>query len=145
MHPQTILLSAFLAWSASAAVIDVNSSGPKMEDINITIKRADDLECDNDHAPSRGDCQTLLNLIISNQLQHNLQSSPRNIKFNSCYVSWSDYVVGSAEELVPYIQRMIDSCQNGQDRSGIIKNVSILGQQKKVAICLSNRASGCSN
>ncbi|KAM7202584.1 hypothetical protein V8F20_004373 [Naviculisporaceae sp. PSN 640] len=140
MKPQTILLSSILAWSASAAVIDTSAQSE-----NLAIKRADDLECDYDHAPNRNDCQTLLNRIISGQAQHNLQASPRNIQYSSCYVSWSDYVVGSAQELVPYIQRMISSCQSGQDRSGIIKNVSILGQQKKVAICLSNRASGCSN
>ena len=131
MHPRYIV-SALLAWSASAAVIEPE-------------KRADDLECDRDHAPSSGDCRTLLNRIISNQEQKNLQTSPRNIRYNSCYVSWSNYVVGSAQELVPYISRMINTCQSGQDQSSIIKNVSILGQQQQTAICLSNRASGCSN
>jgi hypothetical protein len=132
MHPQNIIVSALLVWSASAGVIEPE-------------KRADDLECDGDHAPNRSDCQTLLDRIISNQSQKNLQTSPRDISYNSCYVSWSNYVVGSAQELVPYIQRIISTCQNGQNQSGIIKNVSILGQQQSTAICLSNRASGCSN
>lgn len=107
--------------------------------------RTDDLECDKDYAPSRSDCQVLLDRIISNEYQKNLQSSPRNIRYNSCFVSWSDYVVGSAQELVPYINRIATACQNGQNQSGIIKNVNILDQQKKTAICLSNRGSGCHN
>ncbi|RYP70588.1 hypothetical protein DL771_005407 [Monosporascus sp. 5C6A] len=131
MHPRNIVF-AFLVWSTSAAVIE-----PEM--------LADDLECDGDHAPNRNDCQTLLDRIISNQYQKNLQTSPRHIGHNSCFVSWSNYVVGSAQELVPYINRMINACQNGQNQSGIIKNVSILGQQQKTAICLSNRSSGCRN
>lgn len=131
MHPRNIVI-AMWAWSTSASVIQPE-------------KRADDLECDRDYAPNRNDCQVLLDRITSNQYQKNLQSSPRNIRYNSCYVSWSNYVVGSAQELVPYISRMINTCQNGQNQSGIIKNVSILGQQQKTAICLSNRGSGCSN
>lgn len=108
--------------------------------------RSDDLECSGSHAPNPSDCNTLLDRIISGQAPHNLQNSPRSIRYGSCYVSWANYVVGSEQDLVPYVARMISVCQNnGQKESGIIKNVNILNQSKNTAICLSNRATGCSN
>lgn len=109
--------------------------------------RVDDLECSGNHAPNPSDCETLLDRIMSGQASHNLQQGPRNINWGSCYVSWADYVVGSEQDLVPFISRMISICQNnGQSRSsGIIKNVNILNQSKNTAVCLSNRGNGCSN
>ncbi|KAM7219745.1 hypothetical protein V8F06_004779 [Rhypophila decipiens] len=138
MQLHNIIIPAILTWSASAAVID---SSPN----NMNLKRADDLECDYDHAPNRDDCAVLKNRIATGQFQKSLESKPREIRYNSCYVSWSDYVVGTAQDLVPYIGRIQTVCQSNINRSGIIKNVNILGQQKKCAVCLSNRGSGCSN
>ncbi|KAJ2973383.1 hypothetical protein NQ176_g6641 [Zarea fungicola] len=135
MHCRTLIF-VLMAWSTSASVIKPDAS---------LAERADDLECDRDHAPNPSDCQTLLNRVISNQDQHNLQQGPRNMNWGSCYVSWSNYVVGSAQELVPHMSRMINTCMGGSWQSGIIKNVNILGQSQSTAICLSNRASGCEN
>ncbi|KAK4212271.1 hypothetical protein QBC37DRAFT_288422 [Rhypophila decipiens] len=139
MQLRNIILSALLAWPASAAAMD---SSPEN---NMISKRVEDLECDIDHAPNRDDCEELKNRIQANMIQKSLQSSPRYIVYNSCYVSWSDAIVGQAPNLLPYIIRIQSNCQNNIDRSGIIKNISILGQLQKCAVCLSNRATGCSN
>lgn len=129
-----------LAWSASAAAIKPDSDA-------LVLGRRDTLTCHSSHYPSNpADCNGLYDDIESGTVYANLETaSPRTLRRGTCFVSWSDNVVGNSRDLLPYINNLRNTCIFGQRKSGIVKDVHLYGQSKATAICLSNRGTGCSN
>ncbi|KAM7219746.1 hypothetical protein V8F06_004780 [Rhypophila decipiens] len=136
----------FLACTASATAAVINPvSSP--EDAASVLFRRDSLTCNTSNVPgSADDCDRLYDDIRDGIAYANLETAnPRTIRYNSCFVSWSDNVVGHSIDLLPYINTMKTTCVRNQRRSGIIKGVRLHNQNKQFAICLSSRGTGCKN
>ncbi|KAJ2981869.1 hypothetical protein NQ176_g1751 [Zarea fungicola] len=135
MQLTVITITALLAWSASAAaVVDTK-----------VLETRDNYYCGSAHVPSTNDCNELYNAIQSGTAYANLQSaSPRTLRSENCFVSWSNNVVGNSLDLLPYVGNLINSCVYG-GKSGIVKNVHLYNQGEATAICVSNRGTGCEN
>ena len=129
-----------LAWSASAAVITPDSD-------TATLVRRDSYTCNSSNFPSNpSDCNALYSDIESGTAYANLETAnPRTLRYGTCFVSWSDNVVGNSRDLLPYINNLRNTCIFGQSKSGIVKDVHLYGQSKATAICLSSRGTGCRN
>lgn len=129
-----------LAWSASAAVVKPDSD-------TTVIGRRDTYSCDSSHYPSTPtDCNGLYDDISSGTAFANLETAnPRTLRRGTCFVSWSDNIVGNSRDLLPYIDNLRNTCVFGQHKSGIVKDVHLYGQSQATAICLSNRGTGCEN
>ncbi|KAJ2973381.1 hypothetical protein NQ176_g6643 [Zarea fungicola] len=136
MHLRVIALTALSAWTASAAVLKQDTA----------LEKRDDYACNSAHAPGNpSDCDNLYNDIASGTAFANLQTAnPRTLRNGSCFVSWSNNVVGASQDLLPYISALKNGCTS-QHESGIVKNVHLYGQSQATAICLSNRGTGCEN
>lgn len=139
MKFNTIITLLAVSASASAAVIQPESDSP--------LTRRDTLTCNSGHYPSNpDDCNGLYSDIQDGVAFANLETAnPRTLRRGTCFVSWSNNVVGNSRDLLPYINTMKDTCVFGQGKSGIIKDVHLHGQSQATAICLSNRGTGCSN
>ncbi|KAF2130575.1 hypothetical protein P153DRAFT_221241 [Dothidotthia symphoricarpi CBS 119687] len=116
----------------SRTTFDEEDASPRL------IRRA--TECSGDHRANTGDCVALINAL--NGDSNLIQNSPRNIRYNNCYVSWSSVVSGVRWEFTPHARDVYNVCNSNGAVSGLKRDASIGG--RSTTVCLSNRASGCS-
>lgn len=106
------------------------------------LVQRDNPTCSGDHQASTGDCSNLL-AAISNDLS-DLPSSPQDIRYNNCYVSWSkraDQEGTVVAHLYNAARNIYNTCNSNNKVSGLVKNVDLNGV--KLTECLSNRATRC--
>jgi hypothetical protein len=100
--------------------------------------------CDSDNGAKNDVCTSLYNELVDDP-EIGVPESPRQICYNGdggyCCVSWHSVVPGLVKgDLVPYVQRMLDSCtQNGI--SGKTYNVNV--HETCTDVCLSDRGTHC--
>ncbi|KAK4212272.1 hypothetical protein QBC37DRAFT_288442 [Rhypophila decipiens] len=137
---------SLLACTASATAAAINSASSSDDAVPVLFRR-ETLLCNESNVPGNlDDCDRLFQDIQWGVVHANLQTgSPRTLRYNSCFVSWSNNVVGNAGDLLEYMDRMRTTCLRSQSKSGIIKGVHLHGGISAIAICLSSRGTGCSN
>ncbi|KAH7371039.1 hypothetical protein BKA66DRAFT_470469 [Pyrenochaeta sp. MPI-SDFR-AT-0127] len=97
------------------------------------------IDCSGSHRANGGDCIALLNAI--NQDGNQIQNSPRDIRYNNCFLSWSSVVYGVRFEFTPHAREIFDACSNNGWISGLKRDVNIGG--RTTTVCMSNRPNGC--
>lgn len=98
-----------------------------------------DIKCSNDHRANTGDCFALINALTRDG--NSIQNSPRDIRYNNCYVSWSAVISGARFELTPHAREVYNSCNSNGKISGLKRDVNIGG--RSVTVCMSDRPKGC--
>lgn len=126
------------------ALLTVSASAAAVADTTV-LKARDSYTCNKSHVPNANDCVNLYNDIQSGAAYANLETAkPRTLRRENCFVSWSNNVVGTSLDLLPYVGNLINSCVYG-GKSGIVKGVRLYNQGTATAICVSNRGTGCEN
>ena len=106
---------------------------------NQGLQARDSPVCSGSHQANTGDCYNLLS-ALSNDLNE-IPESPRNIRYNDCYISWSKVAHGVRAKLYSAGVDIYNTCNSNNRVSGLKRNVNIQGTT--LTECLSDRASGC--
>ncbi|KAL2128171.1 hypothetical protein VTI74DRAFT_9562 [Chaetomium olivicolor] len=106
---------------------------------NHPVEARDVPVCSGSHQASAGDCYNLI-AALSNDLNE-LPSSPRNIRYNNCFASWSAVAYGVRAYLYNAALDTYNTCNSNGRVSGLKRNVLLGGTH--VTQCLSDRATGC--